>query len=84
MLDHHRVHQLLDFERDIDLASRGNELGNLMRIAGIPWLDSVATKEGAKQWCERHPRSPFMAGVLRQYLDLAVAPNKSLERTREG
>ena len=80
--DFARVHQLLDFERDIDMSARGEELAALLHNSGIPWLDRVATKAGAKEWCEKHPRSPFMAGVLRTHLGLQLAPNKSLERTR--
>lgn len=81
--DYRRVHQLLDFEYEIDIEARGKELAGLIRDDGIPWLDQVATRDGARRWCEKHPRSPFMAGVLRQYLGLSQAPNKSFERSRE-
>jgi hypothetical protein len=82
--DFTRVHQLLDFERKFELSARSQELASLLHKYGIPWLDRVATKAGAKEWCEKHPRSPFMADVLRTHLGLPSAPNKSLERTREG
>jgi hypothetical protein len=79
-----RVHQLLDFGYELDLSARGKELATLLHTFGIPWLDQVATKAGAKEWCEKHLRSPFIAGILRKHLGLPLAPNKSLERTREG
>ena len=81
--DSARVHQLLNFENKFEISTRGQELASLLHTYGLPWLDRVATNAGAKEWCERHPRSPFMAGVLRTYLGLPLAPNKSLERTRE-
>lgn len=78
-----RVHQLLNFEHRLDISARGEELASLLHNFGIPWLDRVATKAGAREWCEMHPRSPFTAGILRSHLDLPLAPNKLFERTRE-
>jgi len=74
--DRARLFQLLDFEADIELNLRGTELVTLVVEGGIPWLDHVSTWAGAKDWCERHPRSPFMSGVLREHLGLPLAPNQ--------
>jgi hypothetical protein len=81
--DRTRLNQLLDFEANIPIEVRGRELEVLLKNGGLPWLELVATKQGAKEWCERHPRSPFAMGVLREHLGLRVAPNKSLERGRD-
>jgi hypothetical protein len=80
--DRSRLAQLLDFESNIELKARGRELEQALREGGLPWLNHVETWQGAKDWCERHPRSPFMSGVLREYLGLPRAPNQArlLER----
>jgi hypothetical protein len=80
--DRARLAQLLDFEFNLDLHSRGVELSQTLKESGLRWLDYVETPQGAKEWCERHPKSPFMAGVLREYLGLPLAPNQARLRAR--
>jgi hypothetical protein len=79
--DRARLRQLLDFEHDVDIQTRGMELASLVQEYGLPWISHVSTVEGAREWCQQNPRSPWAMGVLREYLGLSAPPNKSLQRT---
>jgi len=68
--DRARLHALLDFEHPIPESDRARELETLVANHGVPWLDTVSTVEGAREYCNSQAaRSPWITKEARAFLD---------------
>ena len=67
--DRNRLAQLLDFERPIADADRAAELEAVVLENAVPWLESVSTRKGAREFCASHDWK-LVTGDARKYLAL--------------
>jgi hypothetical protein len=64
-----RMIELLDFDRPIPGHIRGPEIESLVLTVCLPWLETVSTIEGARDYCASvHPRHPFVSKDARALL----------------
>jgi hypothetical protein len=77
--DRERLHTLLDFEKPIQEGVRGQELERLVVQHGLPWLETVSTVEGARDYCKsQSQKSMCVTKEARAFLGRYTAPNNSL------
>ncbi|MEW6684564.1 MAG: DUF4304 domain-containing protein [Nitrospirota bacterium] len=68
--DRLRLNALVDFENPMDDGVRAREIETLIANHGLPWLDSVSTVAGAREYCKSQaPRSPWITREARAFLE---------------
>ncbi len=68
--DRDRLNSLLDFGQTVLDDVRARELEALVANHGLPWLDIVATIQGAREYCRSQPRrSPWVTKEARAFLE---------------
>ncbi|MBE7466314.1 MAG: DUF4304 domain-containing protein [Planctomycetes bacterium] len=70
--DRERLNTLLNFERPVEDNVRARELEALVLKYGLPWLDTVSTVEGAREYCcSLVSKSPWVTKEARAFLESA-------------
>ena len=68
--DRERLNALLNFEQPVEDNVRARELETLVLEHGLPWLDTVSTVEGAREYCSSQaPKSPWVTKEARAFLE---------------
>lgn len=70
--DSSRLNDLLDFEKPMELAQRLDELTTLVQSRAIPWLETMATRKGARDFLQASP-SPSPLVTLQAKIILGLA-----------
>jgi hypothetical protein len=66
--------ELLDLSNEISLQVRGDELKDLLRAYGIPWLDRLSRFDAAKAVLAEHPTAAYVAPIARADLKPTQVP----------
>jgi hypothetical protein len=67
--DRERLNELLDFDKPIQENVRFQELEALVVEHGLPWIASVSTIHGAREYCSsQSPKSPWVTKEARAFL----------------
>jgi hypothetical protein len=70
--DRERLKELLDFEKLFPEHARSRELETLAVQYGLPWLYTVSTIEGAREYCNSQGlKSPWVTREARTFLEAA-------------
>ena len=70
--DRERLNALLDFEKPVQENVRVQELETLVVDHGLPWLDTVSTIDGAREYSSSQAqKSPWVTKEARAFLEAA-------------
>jgi hypothetical protein len=70
--DRERLNALLNFEQPVEYNVRARELDALVLEHALPWLDTVSTVRGAREYCSsKSPKSPWVTKEARAFLEAA-------------
>ena len=70
--DPQRLNALLNLGKPVQEDIRGRELETLVIEHGLPWLNTMSTIEGARQYCRsQSPKSPWISKEARDFLETA-------------